>query len=245
MSADKKKIKLVHTSDVHLGGDAGHPLADVAFRAVVDAVFELNGDALLLAGDIFDNGRVGNDVVDFFLNQVSRLTAPVVALPGNHDLYSDDSIYRRQQFCHKPDNLYIFTQPEGQTISFPELTLDLWGRAMLCHEPGFCPLAGMPSASSGRWLVAMAHGHFHYDEDRDLRSSPIYPEEVARASCDYLALGHWDRHVDVSQGMVKAAYSGTPRGPSRHEPVSAVTTVDLDPRTGVHLSRASLNGVPK
>ena len=120
------------------------------------------------------------------------------------------------------------------------MTLDLWGRAMPVHTPQFSPLLGMPDRSDGRWLVALAHGHFHFEDDRDQRSSPIFPQEIANAPCDYLALGHWDRYVDVSQGRVKAAYSGCPLGPSRAEPVGSVLVVDLDPSAGVRLSRAAL-----
>lgn len=238
----KKKIRLIHTSDIHLGDEAGHPSAERAFRAVVEAVPRLAGDVLVLVGDIFDNGRVGDDVLDYFLEQVGRLEVPAVLLPGNHDLYGDESIYLRGPFQHQPPNLQVLTQSDGQTISLPKLTLDVWGRAMLLHTPEFRPLAGMPHAKNGRWLVALAHGHFHYEDDRDRRSSPIFPAEVAEATCDYLALGHWDRHVEVSQGGVTAAYSGTPLRPSRRDPLGAVAVVDLDPLSGVHLSRAPLDG---
>ena len=101
-------------------------------------------------------------------------------------------------------------------------------------------LRDTPPEALAKALVAVAHGHFHFENDRDQRSSPIYPDEVANASCDYLALGHWDRHADVSQGDVVAAYSGTPLGPSRSNPLGAVAVVDLDPATGVSLSRVSL-----
>ena len=237
----RKHVKLIHTSDIHLGDEAGHPAAEAALRALVQAVPALGGDVLLLVGDIFDNGRVGDDVLEGFLEQVGRLDVPAVLLPGNHDLYAEDSVYLRLPFHDKPDNLHILTDTGGQTISFPELTLDIWGRAMPSHTPDFRPLKGMPSAGNGHWLVAMAHGHFHYEDDRDQRSSPIYPAEVAQAACDYLALGHWDRHVEVSQGRVVAAYSGTALGPSRNKPLGAVSVVDLDPVTGVQLSRASLD----
>ena len=111
---------------------------------------------------------------------------------------------------------------------------------MPSHTPQFSPLSGMPTADNGHWLVALAHGHFHFDYDKDQRSSPIYPQEIAEAPCDYLALGHWDRHEDVSQGRVKAAYSGCPLGPSRAYPVGSVTVVDLDPQLCVQLSRPAL-----
>ncbi|PKB72600.1 MAG: hypothetical protein BZY75_06165 [SAR202 cluster bacterium Io17-Chloro-G7] len=238
--AYKQRVKLIHTSDIHLGDENRHPASVEALQALIDAVPGLGGDVLLLVGDIFDNGRVGNDVLEFFLEQVGRLKVPAVLLPGNHDLYADDSVYQRAPFDHMPDNLHLFTDTMGQTITFPELTLDLWGRAMPYHTPEFRPLLGMPEAGDGHWLVALAHGHYHYEEDRDQRSSPIYPYEVAAATCHYLALGHWDRHVEVSNGPVVAAYSGTPLGPSRIDPVGSVSVVDLDPEAGVCLSRASL-----
>ena len=238
----KQKIRLIHTSDIHLGDEAGHPLADGALRAVVEAVPRLAGDVLLLVGDIFDNGRVGDEVLDYFLVEVGRLDIPAVLLPGNHDLYGDDSIYLRQPFQSPPPNLRVLSDPQGETISFPDLSLDVWGRAMLLHTPEFRPLVGMPSKGTDQWLVALAHGHFHYDDDRDKRSSPIFPEDVAGATCDYLALGHWDRHVEVSQGGVTAAYSGTPLGASRRDPLGSVSVVDLDPVNGVQLGRASLDG---
>lgn len=245
MSAvSRRKIRLIHTSDTHLGDDLGGQVAQATFRAVVDAVPRLAGEVLLLAGDIFDNARVADEVVEFFLEQVGRLSVPVVLLPGNHDLYGEASVYHRQLFRSGPPNLHVFTRPEGDTIAFPELTLEVWGRAMLYHAPEFKPLAGMPSRHDGLWLVALAHGHFHFPHDEERRSSPIFPWEVAQATCDYLALGHWERHVDVSQGRVKAAYSGSPRGPSRSDPLGAVTVVDLDPilprKDGVRLSRAPL-----
>ncbi len=237
----KKRIKLIHTSDIHLGDEVGHPAANDALQALVRSVPSLEGDLLLLVGDIFDNGRVGDEVLEFFLDQMARLPVPAVLLPGNHDLYGEGSIYQRQPFSNKPGNLFVLTDTDGQTLSFPELTLNIWGRAMPFHTPDFHPLEGMPAADNGHWLVALAHGHFHYDDDRDQRSSPIYPAEVAQATCDYLALGHWDRHVDVSQGRVKAVYSGAPLGAIQSNDSVAFTLVDLDPEHGVKTRQVTLD----
>ena len=236
----REKIRLIHTSDLHLGDDMGHPLADGALKAVVDSVPKLAGDMLLLVGAVFDHGRVPDSVLESFMEEIGRITQPAVLLPGNHDLYDDNSLYHREVFRHKPDNLHIITQTDGEALSFPELTLDLWGRAMLSHTPAFRPLEGMPTQRNGHWMVALAHGHFHFDDDRDQRSSPIYPPDIAAAPCDYLALGHWDRHVDVSQGRVTAVYSGTARGSSPRDPLGEVTVVDLNPPEAVTYHQADL-----
>ena len=237
-----KRVRLIHTSDTHLGDPAGHPRAEEVLASVVDVVERLGGDALLLAGDVFDNERVADDVVKRFVAQMARLDAPVIVLPGNHDLAHRTSVYRRAPLEDAPANLHVIGNPDGETLAFPELCLELWGRAMLSHTPDFRPLAGMPQPSEGRWLVAMAHGHFHFENDRDQRSSPIYPDDVASAGCHYLALGHWDRHADVSQENTTAVYSGCPYGPIGAPEQGAVCVVELDPETGVNYRLELLAG---
>ena len=228
-----KKLRLIHTSDTHLGDPSGHPRAEEVLASVVDAAERLDADVLLLAGDVFDNERVTDEVVQGFVDQMARLDTPVIVLPGNHDLAHRTSVYRRPPFEEAPANLRVFNDPEGETLDFPELGLELWGRAMLSHTPDFRPLDGMPGPTEGRWLVAMAHGHFHFEDDRDQRSSPIYPDDVASSNCHYLALGHWDRHADVSRADTTAVYSGCPYGPIGAPEQGAVCVVDLDPHAGV------------
>ena len=236
-----KKLRLIHTSDTHLGDATGHPQSARALTSVVDAVSNNGGDMLLLVGDVFDNERVSDDVLEWFLEQMGRLQAPAVLLPGNHDLIHQSSVYHREPFKNAPENLFIFRETEGEVLSFPGLGIDVWGRAMPMHTPDFRPLEGMPSPDPANWLVALAHGHFHFEDDRDHRSSPIYAQEVADASCHYLALGHWDRHVDVSQGDVTAVYSGCPLGPIGSPGAGEVTVVDLDPQTGVSFRQVPIN----
>ena len=216
----RKRIRLIHTSDTHLGDDWNAELAERALATLVDGVAQLQGDALVLVGDVFDHARVSDATLEFFLEQMARIKAPAIVLPGNHDVYDQDSLYLRSPFANKPDNLHILSREVGQTLTFPALTLDVWGRAMSAHTPEFRPLLGMPKRDGGRWLVALAHGHYHFDYDKDRRSAPILPAEVAAATCDYLALGHWDRHLDVSQGSVKAVLFGRlrmGRGPEQQD----------------------------
>ena len=168
----RKKLKLVHTSDTHLGGDWHPELSQNALETVVRGVKMLKADALLIVGDVFDHARVSDGLLEFFLEQMALLKVPAVVLPGNHDIYDQDSLYFRPPFRQAPANLHIFNQLDGQFISFPELTLNVWGRAMTMHTPEFRPLEGMTPAPNGNWLVALAHGHFHFDDDKETRSAP-------------------------------------------------------------------------
>ncbi len=227
--ANRRRIRLIHTSDTHLGDDWDPDAAQRALSAVVDGVHLFHADALLIAGDVFDNARISDAVLEFFVSEMARAQVPAVILPGNHDLYDAASLYRRGPFQAAPDNLHIITGTRGETLSFPHLALDIWGRAMDSHTPAFRPLAGMPTERNDRWRVAIAHGHFHYPDDTEERSSPIRPHEIAESACDYIALGHWERFEDVSQAGVTAFYSGSPMGASSARDKIAVNVVDLDP----------------
>ena len=227
----RRNIRIIHTSDTHLGDSWDTGAAERALTAVVDGVRVLEADALLIAGDVFDNARISDELLEFFVSEMGRATVPAVILPGNHDLYDSASLYLRRPFAGAPGNLHIIRGTRGQTLSFPQLTLDIWGRAMDSHTPSFQPLAGMPKERNGHWLVAMAHGHFHFPDDTEERSSPIRPHEIAGASCDYIALGHWERFEDVSQNGVTAFYSGSPMGASGQRGQVSVNVVDCDPAT--------------
>ncbi|MCY4417827.1 MAG: metallophosphoesterase [Chloroflexi bacterium] len=231
-----KRIRLVHTSDTHLGDDWDPEAAQRALSRVIDGVLELNADAMMICGDVFDNARISDAVLDFFVAEMARATVPAVILPGNHDLYDHSSLYLRSPFADAPDNLHIIRGTTGETLSLPELTLDIWGRAMDNHTPSFRPLAGIPTERNGHWLVAMAHGHFHFPDDTEERSSPIRPHEIAESACDYIALGHWERFEDVSQAGVTAFYSGSPMGAAGSRREVAVNVVDLDSRGEARVS---------
>ena len=225
---DRRKLSIVHTSDTHLGDDWDPGAAQRALSAVVDGVQALNADALLIAGDVFDNARISDQVLEFFVAEMARARVPVVILPGNHDLYDSATLYKRGPFDDAPANLHIIKGTHGQILIFPELTLEVWGRAMDSHTPWFRPLAGIPAERNGHWRIAMAHGHFHFPDDTEERSSPIRPHDIAESGCDYIALGHWERFEDVSQGEVTAFYSGSPMGAASERGQVAVNVVDLD-----------------
>jgi len=226
------KLRLIHTSDTHLGDELGHPASNDALVKVVSETILLNADFLLIAGDVFDNERISNDSVEFFLSQISRLSIPVILLPGNHDLMHQTSIYRRSIFQESPDNLYIFKKESGEIIEFEEKSIKFWGKAMYEHSPFFHPLSPTPKQVKNTWFIGMAHGHFEESGTNSGRSSLIFPNEIEDSHFDYIALGHWDLYTDISQGDTAAVYSGCPMVVGHRNEPGSISLVDLDPNKG-------------
>jgi DNA repair exonuclease SbcCD nuclease subunit len=234
-----RRLTLLHTADIHLDNPPvaadQPPKVHRAFEAIVDCALDVNVDLVLIAGDLFDHNRVGEETVVFAQDQLRRLHCPAVILPGNHDCLQAGGIYSRHDFNAACDNVEVISDPDGQTITFPELDLRIWGRAMEVHEPGFQPLARLPvrAARPTHWHVAMAHGFFYEDFETPERSSPILASEIRETGWDYVALGHKHVMADHSQDAVTAWYPGTPMPDWPSAPPGHVLVVEFCPDRGV------------
>jgi DNA repair exonuclease SbcCD nuclease subunit len=206
----RSHVRLLHTSDVHLGDAARDCISRRALQAVVAAAIRERAGVLLLAGDIFDSSRVPDDLVVWTLAELGRFDGTVVLLPGNHDCLEEErSVYRRPIFARRPARIHIVGMPH-ETIELEELSLEIWGRPIVVHDRGSRPLANVPRRGRLRWRVLIGHGHLESERDAGLRSSPIQRGEIAEVDAEYVALGHWDYVTDVSTGRVTAYYSGAP-----------------------------------
>lgn len=235
MTAARRSLRLVHTSDVHLGYLPTAALARRSFVAVVDAALDVEAHGLLIVGDVFESNHVPDTELDFLISELARFGRPSLVLPGNHDSYDAASVYRRSAFRQRPSFIHVVDEAFVQTQPLRELGLEVWGQPVVHHWRDFRPLVGVPSSHSPHWRVAMAHGHYEEPGDSQQRSSPIFPEDIAAARCDYVALGHWDRSLDVSHGGVTAFYSGAPTRPDRPGELAHVLVVDLVPGRAVNV----------
>lgn len=212
----KDKLRVLHTSDVHIGAFteawAPHPQKCMfAFRIVVDRAIEEQVDLLMIAGDFFDHNRIRQDVSEFVLTQLERLPMPTVILPGNHDPLETNSVYWRMDLEGRTPKVHLIKDPKGETVSYPDLGIAVWGKPHVSYDDvDLYPLKDPPKAGPEPWQVAIGHGHFVRDQADMGRSYPIYPEEIADCGRDYVALGHWDAHMNISQGDVTAYYPGSP-----------------------------------
>ncbi len=208
------EIRLVHSSDLHVdddriaaqhGGDGTGGL-----RAVLAKARALGADAVLLAGDTFDNHMVNAKTLDRAGRLLAEAGLPVVILPGNHDPITKDSTFLRGDLATIA-NVTIFGVNAGRAIAFAERDLEIWGNPHRDYRD-MAPLDD-PHPRSTRWQVCMGHGHYEPPETwhNPLRPSWLISDAmIAATGADYVALGHWDRPAQVGDGSVPAYYSGSP-----------------------------------
>jgi DNA repair exonuclease SbcCD nuclease subunit len=244
----RRSLRVIHTSDVHIDWDvfsgerreSARRRVQGAFKRVVDTLREERADLFLIAGDLFDSSRVDRGPVDFVMSELSRVSCPVVLLPGNHDCYDEHSVYRRVDFSEAGSQVHVVTAVEGERLEFPDLDATVWGRAMVDHDPSNQPLADIPPRLADCWNIGVAHGLLA-TTGAELRSSLITPRQIEDSGLDYLAMGHLHVFREVSQRSTRACYSGSPvplvpDGPKG----GSVALVDLDPVSGVTLSEWSI-----
>lgn len=211
---DPDEIRIVHTSDVHVdddfvaqrhGGEGARWLS-----AAVEAAVRLNAHILLLVGDTFDHNRLPSRVVERAADILRACPAHVVILPGNHDPATEDSVFRHPAFVDLP-GVRVLGVGCGETAHFPNLSLEIWGRPHVDYDD-MEPLAA-PAPRRSRRRIVLAHGHYEPDPDFRVRPRPSWlfgDAHLSAADADYIALGHWNRAVEVGAGPTPAWYSGSP-----------------------------------
>jgi DNA repair exonuclease SbcCD nuclease subunit len=239
MHPPTRDVVVVHSSDLHVdhdytarlhGGDGTAGLA-----CVLKAARDLSADVVLLAGDTFDSHRVPESLIAQAASVIGAAALPVVLLPGNHDPAVATAIYRSGPLA-AVKNLHVIGITHDEAVAFPELSLEVWGRAHRDYDD-MIPFATV-RARQCRWLIAMAHGHYEPKPDRGNGPQPswlIGDDEIAATGADYVALGHWNRAVRVGNGVVPAYYSGSP------EYAGTVNVVRLSAAGGVTVTRAPLD----
>ncbi len=232
-------MRLLHTSDLHVGDDIDPGGRQSGLRGVVDLALEHSVDVVLMAGDLFDHSRVRDEAVQPVLQELSRLSMPTIIIPGNHDCVGDHSIYERVRLQDAGNHIHFAGAVGGEHLLFPELRLAVWARGIEEHHPGHRPLEGYePNSEDDYWRVVLTHGHYVPGSEESYRSSPIHEHEIAGLECDYLALGHWHRFMDLSANGVAAFYSGSPSEAGAG--IDSANLVTLDPRGGVRVERLHL-----
>ena len=97
------EIVLVHSSDLHIDHQYGPEIyggvATMGLRGVLEAAKVLDADAVLVAGDMFENNRLPNPVLQETSRLLQAAAMQVIILPGNHDPVLDGSAHERARLA--------------------------------------------------------------------------------------------------------------------------------------------------
>lgn len=225
----RRPATVLHTSDCHLEGrDAGRE--EAAFSRAIDLAIDVDIDAFLVTGDLFDHARVPDWLLDWTAAELDRLKCPVVMIPGNHDVFDDRSVHRRFTVADRCEHVQFIDVHDGVLVEIPGTDIVVWGRAMPEHEPAFRPLQGVPPAPRDRWSIVAGHGLLMENDEPTFRSSPIYASDLDAVRWDYIALGHIHRYWEVRNNPTPVRYAGATASSLDGRP--GVVLVDFVPGVG-------------
>jgi exonuclease SbcD len=211
-------IRILHTADVHLGRE--FPLLQekgreyrrqllATFEQIIDLAVREDVSLLLIAGDLFDTNAVHGAPVRTVLASFKKLEAAGIRaciLPGTHDMYGDDSIYR---FVRLPSVVTVF-DPQHSSVTYEDLNLTVYGKAFDGKLVGTSALQGLSLSPSSRFHVGLAHCSLRIEGVIEKETMLVDKSEIAASGLDYLAMGHWHSFRDCSQGSTRAYYCGSP-----------------------------------
>lgn len=211
-------IRILHTADVHLGrefpslrekGPEYRRQLLATFEQIIDLAVRQNVSLLLIAGDLFDTNAVLGTPIRTVLAAFKKLETAgirVCVLPGTHDMYGEDSIYR---FVGLPSNVMVFT-PQHASHMYEDLDLTVYGKAFDGKLVGTSSLQGLSLSADSKLHVGMAHCSLRVEGVIEKETMLVDKSEISGSGFDYLALGHWHSFRDCSQGATKAFYCGSP-----------------------------------
>jgi len=134
------KFRLLHISDLHLGSqikgiDRNKYCRDALLKAI-NIIKEKNLDAMLVAGDFFENDKIYREDIEF-LNELFESVSPkpVVIAPGNHDLLGLNCAYNDKfldilKLKKWPENVKIYKKTEFAFFQIDE-NVNLYGKPCL------------------------------------------------------------------------------------------------------------------
>jgi DNA repair protein SbcD/Mre11 len=208
-------MKLLHFADLHLDAPFAWATPEAA-RARrrnrretltrIIALAESEGvDAVLCAGDLFEQDRIGPDTVEFLRSTFQRTDRRIFLAPGNHDWLSERSPYALVEWS---PNVHLFTDAALRPVELDD-GLTLWGaahRAPANTDPFF---AGFRVDRDGVHL-ALAHASeraaLAWQESGKQPHAPFDAAELDATGIAHAFLGHYH----VPRDAARYTYPGNP-----------------------------------
>ena len=210
-------VKILHCADLHIGAAESFLGQDapkrqfetlMTFERIVDLAAAHSVQVLLIAGDLFDSNRVGEELVDPVFKKIASVPQiRVVFAAGNHDPLGADSPFRNREL---PDNLIVMDTKDS-CVELQGLPVRVYGKSFesvyLKGEPEF----SIKPPEDDVINLMVLHGEL--TTDIQSRYNAVTPQFVAGSHMDYIALGHVHKRTEIAKlSSTFFAYSGCPEG---------------------------------
>lgn len=247
-------VRFVHFSDTHLGAmddDTSDPSTGLnireqdlyrAFNHVIDYALASKPDFVIHAGDLFDAAHPGNRALCTALEgfgRLSRAGIPSIVIAGNHDtprIPAKGNVLRALRVL---PNVHAVYDGEYQRIELGRVTVHAVGDAPTT-EGLVTALQNVEPVHGRRNILVIHAGTSEYSKDihsGEFNEHHLPHDLLVRfAAFDYIALGHYHRHMLV-RGTKNAYYSGSTERLSFNEAKNTpgFVEVTLDPLEVKHL----------
>lgn len=202
-------MKIIHTSDIHLDSPLTSRLSADKVKErrrellsnlsrMVSEARTLGAEAIIIAGDLFDSGKVSGRAMTAALDIIAEARdISFYYLPGNHE---GDAIARSGRSI--PENLNIF----GDEWTYFDLgQLIIAGRSLIGDK-----MFDSLSLPEDKKSILVLHGELR---DRSCAPESIGLLDARDKHIGYMALGHYHGYskTEIESG-VYAVYCGTPEG---------------------------------
>lgn len=213
-----KKIKILHTADIHFdtpfsGMTPRQALKSkeelkLVFEKITQLSLDKQVDIILIAGDIFDNLSVNKSTLHFIKTCLQKINdIRVFISPGNHDPFNEKSFYSIVEW---PDNVYIF-KGKMEKVLLEDLNTVVWGAAFNTVHVNRSLLKEV-KREEGYNNIMVLHGEISIAKDGN-DYNPIMEDDIVKSNMDYIALGHRHKFSEIKKaGNTYYSYSGCPQG---------------------------------
>ncbi len=169
-----------------------------AFANIIRLTRRECADALLIAGDLFENGKPDEKSLDFVCNEFEKISDVRVFISlGNHDY---------DLKCKFPPNVYVF---ENHIEKISIQNVDIYGVSFDEEHCERCIIEGFCVDNEENINIMLVHG----DVQANSMYNPMTTEAIRYSKVDYMALGHVHSHNGFEKaGATTYSYCGIPEG---------------------------------
>jgi 3',5'-cyclic-AMP phosphodiesterase len=209
-----KKMQLVQLSDIHVGGFFKQQI----FDTVVDEVNKLNPDAIIITGDLTDEGLLFQ--FEYACAQIKKLTcSDTIVLAGNHDYRHTGYLIFKKLFPSSKQQIYEFDDAVIMSLGTARPDRDegeVGHRQNLWMQNTLSKYSDDSNNNSMKKKIKIIAMHHHLIAIPDTGTDKIIIVDAGdtlraclQSGVDLVICGHKHRPWIWNLGALQIAYAGT------------------------------------